>query len=235
MRNLSKFFENPFDDRGISMDELLAFTTDNIARMSANNGSGELTARITATQSGLDLVMERFSDDNTKLALRKARKMVKDDFRKELPAKVGKLAVKVEDQYGEKSPQFVECFPQGRAVFGKATDDALEAHIQTLIDGLTAHQTDLGAQVVTDATALKTGWLAVYAPSEAASAAKSATQDEKKYARENLQLMLFLNLVKYMEMHPREPEKLATYMTQSLLEDHPRAKDEPAPAPAPTP
>ena len=232
LRDPHIWLENPFDDPDISIDELLAFTTDHLQRMIANNGSGELTARITPTQSSLDLVIQRFNDDETKLALRKARKMVKDDFRKELPGKVGKLAVKVEGQYGEGSPEFVECFPQGRTVFARATDDALEAHIQTLIDGLTAHQADLGAQVVTDATALKTGWLAVYAPSETASGAKAATEEEKKYARENLQLMLYLNLIKFCEMHYREPEKLATYMTQSLLEDHPRATPD---APAPTP
>jgi hypothetical protein len=70
------------------------------------------------------------------------------------------------------------------------------------------------------------------AANDAASAEKSATQDEKKYARENLQLMLYLNLIKFCEMHYREPERLATYMTQSLLEDHPRSSGEP---PAPTP
>lgn len=236
MRNLSKMLENPFDDRNISMDELLAFTTDNIQRMKANNSSGELTPRITATENSLNLVLERFTDDSTKKGLRKARKMVKDTFRKELPATMAKLAGAVSAKYGEGSPEYVECLPQGRNIFNTSTDDALESHIQTFINGVTAHQADLGAQVVTDATAVKTAWLAAYQPSEASSAAKSATQDEKKYARENLQLMLYLNLLKFCEMHYREPEKLATYMTQSLLEDQPRAKEEEAPAtPPPAP
>ena len=235
MRNLSKMLENPFDDPNISMDELLAFTTDHLERMTANNSSGELTPRITATQSALDLVLQRFTDDQTKAGLRKARKMAKDNFRAALPATMAKLAAVVSAKYGEKSPEYAECLPQGRTIFARASDDGLTAQIQTFINGVTNHQADLGAQVVTDATAVKTGWLAVYAPSESASAAKAATQDEKKYARENLQLMLYLNLNKICEMHPREPEKLATYMTQSLLEDHPRTPASPAPTPTPPP
>ena len=234
LRDPHIWLENPFDDPDISIDELLAFTTDHLQRMIANNGSGELTARITPTQSSLDLVIQRFNDDETKLALRKARKQAKDNFRADLPPKIGKLAVKVEDKYGERSPEFVECFPHGRSIFGSCPDDKLASHLQTLIDGVTAHQTDLGLQVVADATAIKTAWLAVYNPSEAATAAKAATQDEKKYARENLQLMLYLNLIKICEMHYREPEKLDTYMQISLLGYSKKKKAAPAP-PAPTP
>lgn len=235
MKNLSKMLENPFDDPKISMAELLAFSTDNIQRMLANNSSGELTTRITATQSGLDLVEQRFTDDLTKKAIRKARKMAKDNFLNALPAAMGKLAGKVAGQYGEASPEYAECLPLGRTIFSKATDDAMEAHIQTFINGVTAHVADLGAQVVTDAEAVKTGWLAVYAPSESASGAAAATQEEKKWARENLQQMLFLNLIKIMELHPREPEMLAVYMTQSLLEDHPQQEAPEPPAPPPGP
>jgi len=55
----------------------------------------------------------------------------------------------------------------------------------------------------------------------------------KRLARENLQLMLYLNLCKLMEMFPRQPEKLSLYMNQSLLEV-PTSEDEEEPAP-PTP
>ncbi|MCX6857398.1 MAG: hypothetical protein NTV80_21110 [Verrucomicrobia bacterium] len=47
-------------------------------------------------------------------------------------------------------------------------------------------------------------------------------------ARENLQLMLFLNLCKLMEMFPRQPEKLTLYMRQDLLEN-PESGEEPEP------
>ncbi|MFN0078828.1 MAG: hypothetical protein ACKVY0_20395 [Prosthecobacter sp.] len=46
-------------------------------------------------------------------------------------------------------------------------------------------------------------WVAVYNASETSTGVKTTTEQGKKQARENLQLMLFLNLVKLMEMFPR--------------------------------
>ena len=37
MIKLSRFFEIPFDDPDISLDELIAFGTDNLDRIVANN------------------------------------------------------------------------------------------------------------------------------------------------------------------------------------------------------
>ena len=58
--------------------------------------------------------------------------------------------------------------------------------------------------------------------------------DGKKLARESLQLMLFLNLLKLAEMFPRQPEKLALYMQQHLLEN-PESPGEPEPPVPPPP
>jgi hypothetical protein len=230
MRDLSRFLENPFDDQSIGVVKLLAFTTDHEQRMTANNAGGELTARLTATASARTLLEEMRSDDQTQLGLRKARKQAKNAYRETLPGKVGMVMSAVEARYGEDAPEVVECVPQGRSVFSSSADDGLAAHLQTLIDAVTAHQADLGAPLVTQATALLTGWNTVFAASESSTGEKTSTEAEKRLARENLQLMLFLNLLKFAEMFARQPEKLALYMQQSLLEPHPPTPEEP-PAP----
>jgi len=237
MRRLTYYLENPFDDPNISIDELLAFTTDHLQRMIANNSGGELSPRITATTSSLGLVEDCVTDDETKLGLRKSRKMVKDTFRKHLPENVAKIAAVVVAEYGPNAPEVVECCPRGRRIFGECRDDQVEGHLQTLVNGVTAHQADLGAQVVTNATALKDAWVAVHDASETTTGNKTATEQGKKMARDNLQLMLFLTLNKLMEMFPRQPEKLALYMQQSLLENpsSPPAPEPPPPPPPPPP
>jgi hypothetical protein len=75
-------------------------------------------------------------------------------------------------------------------------------------------------------------WLAIWGASETAGGAKTATQEQKKTARENLQLELFRNLLHIALNFPRQPEKLPLYMQQSLLEDHPHQAP-PAPPPGP--
>lgn len=234
MITLTRFLDNPFDSKEISLAELLAFSTDHLERMIANNPGGELSPRITATTSALDLVVDCTTDDTTRLGLRKARKLAKDNFRTALPAAVARLLGAVAYKYGPDSPEVLECCPSGRSIFSSCTDDTVENHLQTLVNAITAHAADLGAPVVAEATALMTGWATIYAASESSTAAKTTTQEGKKMARENLQLMLFLNLLKIAEMFPRQPDKLTLYMQQNLLEDQ-TTVDEEDPPPAPPP
>ena len=235
MRTLSRFLENPFDSRDISLAEQVAFTTDHLERMGANNGGGELTARITATTSAFQLVSDCYEEDLAKLGLRKSKKQIKDDFRAGIPAEVGRILGSVVAAYGVDSPQELECCPQGRSVFATCRDDLVSGHLQALLDGITAHAADLGAPVVTRATTLHTSWVAIYAASEASTGAKTTTQEEKRLARENLNLMLFLNLLKIAEMFPRQPEALALYMRQDLLENTSTDEEEEEPDPEPQP
>lgn len=233
MRTLASFLENPFDDPNISMAELVAFTTDHLQRMSANNAGGELTARIAATTSSLAVVEDCVTDDQGRLGVRKARKQAKDDFRKQIPTEVKRIEAGFIAAFGADSPTLLEALPQGRTIFQTCRDDQVEVHLQTLLDAATTHQATLAPATLTQATNLKNNWVTIYQASEASTGAKTTTQEGKKLARENLQLMLFLNLGKLAEMFPRQPEKLSLYMMQHLLEN-PSAPGEPEP-PAPPP
>lgn len=233
MRDLHIWLTNPFDDPNISMAELLAFTSDHVARMNANPLAA-LAARIAPTMTALAGVSDAFSDDETKLAVRKAQIQAKNDFLAALPAAVGKIAVAVENKYGEGAVQFVQCFPHGRSIFSSSPDDEVANNVQILINGVTALQPALGAQSVTDATALQTGWAAVFAPSNTATGAKTATIADKKAARGVLQLELFTNLLALAQTFMRQPEQLDLYMQQSLLQPHTQSPATP-PLPAPTP
>lgn len=233
MIDLHKFLINPFDDSGISIDELLAFTTDHFQRLTANNPGGVFSARITATSSALSAVSTAFTDDQTKLGVRKARKAAKDNYRKALPENVSKIYGVVTGKFGSKGPEVAECFPQGRKVLATASDDKVGNYLQTLITGVTAHQAQLGATVVTDATALLAAWNAVYTVSESATGAKTTTEAAKRTARAALQLELFKNLLTIALNFPRQPEQLDLYMQPALLEDHPVAPEPPAPTPTP--
>lgn len=217
MRKLSRYLENPFDSRDISLAEQVAFSTDHLERMSANNGSGELTARIAATTSALALVEDCFSDDLTRLGIRAARVRAKDNFRQTLPGEVAKIMGAVVARYGPDAPEVLECCPQGRGIFGSCRDDAVQNHLQTLVNAVTAHLADLGQPLVTQANDLKAAWMTIYQASESATGGRTETQEGKRLARENLSLMLYLNLLKLAEMFPRQPEKLALYMRQDLL------------------
>lgn len=232
MKDLSKLFEVPFDDPGISFNELTAFGTDNVQRMNTNDPVG-LATRIAATTAALNVVLNCATDDTVKLGARKAAKEVKKTFRANLPEAISAIWLIVAGHYGMNAPQLLEVFPRGRSVFnaGGATDDGLQVELDALVVALTAKQAALGAAVVATATTLKTNWMAIHETSEEASSAKSNTEEGKREARRNLQLELYFNLIELMKMFPRQPDKLALYMTQSLLEDHPPTPPTPPPGP----
>ena len=233
MRDIHIWLTNLFDDIKISLACLLAFASDHLQRMQSNP-LPELAARIIATNIALGQVSAAFSDDDATLGLRMARKQAKNDYRKALPAKVGKIAVAVENAFGEKSEQFVQCFPHGRTVFSKSTDDELANNLQTVITGVEALTPPLPAQVHTDATALLTGWTAVYTPSETATGTKTNTEAAKNTARAALQLELFKNQLTLAMLFARQPEQLDLYMQQSLLQPHTHTPATPTPPTPPT-
>ena len=232
---LHRFLIVPFDDAKITLARLLAFTIDSLARMIANNGGGELTARIAATTSALNLVQDSASDNNTKQAIQSARVQAKDAFRTSLSQNIAKIHGGVLAHFGPDAPELTECFPEGRGVYGTCHDDELEMHLDTLVSGLGVYQAALGAGLGTQATTLRTTWLALFAASGSAKGAVSQTREAQQEARENLQLMLFLNLLKIAELFPRQEDELDTFMNQSLLEVPQSQDDETPTPPTPTP
>jgi hypothetical protein len=234
MRDLHSYFTNPFDDPHISMDELVAFATDHLARLRANNPGTVFAARLTATTTALNGVAGAFTDDKTKLALRKSKKLAKSAFRQALPPAIGKIYGAVMAKFGDGGAEMTECFPSGRTVFSNCTDGDLAQELQTLVNGVTDYQAQLGAQAVTDATALLTGWNAVYQTSETSTGNKSTSQAAKNAARAALQLELFTNLLTLALNFPGQPEQLDVYMQPGLLSPHTPSSSTPAPVPAPT-
>ena len=217
MIDLHRYFQNPFDDPEISLNGLLAFSTDHLQRMIANNSGGSYSARIAATTAALQAVQSSTTDDLTKLGVRKARKLAKQTFRKALPEKIAKLQGAVIAKFGAKGAEVAECFPDGRTIFTKSPDDKLESQLRTLIAGVTAHQAQLGAPVVAEAEALRVDWLTVYSASETSTGGKAATEQQRRAARLGLQLELFLNLLALAAQFPRQPERLDLFLQPSLL------------------
>lgn len=233
MRDLTSFLRNPFDDPKISLPRLIAFSTDHLQRLSANNSGGEFAAFIAATSSALAQMEDSWTDDQGRLGIRMARKQAKRDFRqKTVPPSVERIEAAFIAAYTSSSPVLLEALPNGRTVFATCRDDELDIHLQTLLTVVNAHTADLPPAIVTLAATLRSNWLAVHSASESSTGAKTTTEQGKQLARENLQLMLFRNLLKLADLHPRQPEKLSLYMQQHLLEIPASGSDEEAP-PAP--
>lgn len=237
MRDLTSFLRNPFDDPKISLPRLIAFGTDHLQRLIANDAGGEFTPFIAATASALSQMEDCCSDDQSRLGIRMARKQAKNDFReKTVPPAIERIEAAFIAAYTSSAPVLLELLPKGRTLFVTCRDDALDIHLQALLTVVNAHSADLPPAIVTLAATLRSNWQAVHSASESSTGAKTTTEQGKQLAREHLQLMLFRNLLKLADMHPRQPEKLSLYMQQHLLQIPASSSDAaPPPAPAPVP
>ncbi len=226
MRNLARFLANPFDSPAISLAELTAFTTDHIERMIANNPDGELDARISATTAAFGELETAFTQDLLQLGSRKARKTAKRLFRDGLRAQTNRIEGALRGAFGAHAAQVQEAFPQGRGIFNQCQDDDLNNHLDIMNTVVAANAANLPASVVTLSSGLVTNWSTLYQESESATGGKTATEADKRAAREALQLELYHNLTKLMELFPGLPGRLPLYMQQHLLEDNPASQVE---------
>jgi hypothetical protein len=215
MRALHRYFTNPFDVRGISVGELLAFATDHYQRMRSVNPDGKLDARIAATEGAIEAFRVTLSEDLTGLGLRKGSKLTKRRFRRELPDRVGRVFAFMIAHFGPRSPQVRQCGK--RQTFRRCTDDTLAGHLRALHRVVVEHQAQTGDQAVEIAAALIAEWAAIHQKSETATGAKTRTESERREARRQLQWELYLNLLRLVELYPRQPAKLSVYMQPHLL------------------
>lgn len=217
MKNLSALLKNPFADAHIGLDKLLAFTTDHVERLKANNAGGQWSTRIAATEAALAGVNGTFVADQSKLGQRKGSKQTKRSFRRALRGRVAPLHVAVMAKFGEDAPELSAIFPGGRQGLARCADDVLESKLSALVTAVTAHAAELDAAVLPAAQTLLAEWQAVYQASEASTGAKASAEVARRAARSVLARELFLNLLALAQAFPDEPEKLALYLQQSLL------------------
>ena len=217
MLGMERFFKNPFTKSRVGIGPLLAFTTDHVERLKADNSGGQWTARLAATTAALAAVNGSFVADQSKLGQRKGSKQTKRMFRRGLAVRLAKIQGAAMGRFGPKAPELSELFPRGRRGFTQCADDGLESKLQALVTALTAHAAELDAAVVPAAQTLLAEWRAVYQASEASTGAKASAETARRGARSVLERELFLNLLTLAQAFPDAPEKLARYMQQSLL------------------
>lgn len=217
MRNLQYYFGNPFLDPNISFAEQQAFTTDHLERLIAHNGSGDWTSQIAETTAKFSALDDSLADAQTQKAIRKAAKMAKESFRSQLPGEVRKVTALVVAEYGDPSPQLATCLPEGLTVFSQCRDDAVDEHLQTLIDGLTTLSGTIGASPAAVATTLLSNWNTIYAASEQSTADRALSEEERRAARRELSGVLFQTLLDLVKAHPDDPAALGNYMQPHLL------------------
>ncbi len=217
MKDVDNIFGNVFDDPGISQLKLIAFSTDVVQRLSANNPDHLLDGQIGALSSALATMVQQSTADRAMLGIRKGAKFTKNEFRESIRDEIRQIYAVALAAFNEPSEEMNNIFPKGRSIFNHSRDDELIEHLDVMISGLTLHEADLGGEVVADATALRDQWLDIYDASENATGVKTATESERREARRTLVIELYRTAGLLITIFPEAPERYTLYMQQHLL------------------
>ncbi len=217
MKRMRYVFRNVFLNSKYSLASMIAFTTDLIERLSANNPDHQLDGQIAALTEALAILNQQSSADFAMLGIRKGAKLKKNAFRGALPNAIRRIYSIALAEFGDPSEEMKNIFPKGRSIFNESRDDRLIEPLDGMVSGLTLHQAELGAGVVAEATALRDEWLEIHEASEEATGVKTATEAERREARYNLAVELHRTVGILISLFPEDEERYALYMQQYLL------------------
>jgi len=215
MSTITGIFKNPFDNEAITLEQLVHFTTEHLARMVANNPGGALNERIGATTIALSTLEHGAAPDETKAIVQKARARAKEGFRKTLPASIELIQAAVVATYGATAPELLECFPDGRHIYATCDDMEVCAHLDQLITALKPHADDVGQANLIAASGLLTTWRALCGV--AGKPRGKAPTDAQKRATHALRLELFRNVLTLALLFPGDEDKAAFYCPEKFL------------------
>lgn len=217
MMNFEDLFVTFFDEEKISLTKLSNYAHTSLDRMIELNPGTVLAARITATQVALAAMEAKTTDSGVKMGIQKGKTLNKKTFRKALPEHMAKIHAAVVLQYGKNAAELLEIFPKGLTVFGSCRDEQLENEMQVTLAGLTAHQADLGATVLSDMAGLLSTWISTYGLQAGAKVAQKASGGSLQTLRTALELELQKNVLFVAFTFPLDRAKGMFYLPQELL------------------
>jgi hypothetical protein len=215
--SLFRFFINPFPRK--AMIRLVAYTTTQLASLSADNPGGIHTTRITALNTAFSGLDDRMEDVETKKAIQRGRVQAKRIFRgTTVPAEIAAIHAAVVLAYGEGSPDMLECFPQGRSVFTQCLEGELDDHLGQLHTCVATRTATLGAPLVARAAALVATWDTLAGNAGEAGGDVEMTRAARQAAKTALTDELFLMLLHLAATYPGNQMKFNEYVPEHLLD-----------------
>jgi hypothetical protein len=151
MIDLKKLFKNHFDTDKISDDNLKKFAEVHLERLSANNGTAQFTAMITATTTAYTAYFGAMTNEDTKFAIQQGLTVTMNNIFENFKNFVSQKEGIVFGNFGKASPEYQEFYPNGVTEYRQAN----LANIETLMSRFAAaaerHNAELGANIQTDA------------------------------------------------------------------------------------
>ena len=229
MFKIKRYFENPFDDRKISSEEIRIFAEDHIGKLT---GHGGYATMLTATEPLFTAFDDALSARATELGTQGGGTMTKDQALQLFRTKIRQRRGRMVDVLGETSAEFHEIFPQGLMYYTRVTMQTAQQRLDYLVSKLTKFQAQLGAPLTAEFTTIRTSFETARTTQVEGMGSVSTARGVVKTTRTALELQLLDNLLTLAKEFKGQPEKAMEFFDQSKLEDPTQSQDTPPP---PTP
>ncbi len=151
MMDLKRLFKNHFNTNKISDDKLRKFAEVHLQRLSANNGTAQFTAMITATTAAYNAYFGSITNEDTKFAIQQGLTVTLNNIVENFKSFVSQKEGIIRGNFGKESAEYQEFFPLGVTEYRQANLQNIETLISRFVGAAERHNATLGAALQSDA------------------------------------------------------------------------------------
>lgn len=225
MVRLQSFLRNPFSDRDITLSEKKKFTEDHLARLSAQNSSGQYTAMLSATNTAYGNYYGELTDKEIQAAIQKSLTQSTDNILEAFSTRNTQLNLYLLSQPGMKdSVAYTAFFPQGVTAFTSGLTKAnIEQRMDQIIAAISANIIAAGgSSVLAEYQAFKSNYQSARSAQLSKKAEVAIAIDDREAAEAALDNQLFSNLLTICLNNIGQPERLDNFFDQSIIRSEQR-------------
>jgi hypothetical protein len=151
MIDLKKLFKNHFDTDKISDDNLKKFAEVHLERLSANNGTAQFTAMITATTAAYTAYFGAMTNEDTKFAIQQGLTVTMNNIVENFKNFASQKEGIIFGNFGKASAEYQEFYPNGVTEYRQANLANIETLMTRFNDAAERHNGTLGSSMQTQA------------------------------------------------------------------------------------
>lgn len=217
MLNLNILFKNHFSSRLISDSSIRKFAEVHLQRLSSNNGGGEFTQIITDTQHAFNSYFGSMSDEDQNYAIQQGLTISVTKVLKEFKLFISSSEGLVRAQFGKKSAEYQEFFPNKMKEYWHLNLANAEKVMERFYNVAGKHSNVFGDSIKNLAQTL----LTEFTEARSNQLKKKGEVAEKKSStrerRKNLELQLIRNLHYIGYLYPGNVNRCNDFFDQSFL------------------
>lgn len=220
IKSLAKLFTILFMNAEIIDLRLKAFVQNFLKKLAIQNTANQFDTMLNDSEAMYTAYFGAINDKDTLTAMKEARTMSVDNVIKDVADFVRNNVDYIAGKLGRTNPDFHEIFPNQPGEYYEATKTNIEVLLHRLVTGCTTFETQLGAQLKTDAISLETKYLTARGEQLSKMGALDSERNTVIDARTQLAIQMQKNLFDLAKLNIGHPERFNNFFTLHLLLPH---------------